>query len=133
MSRRGEGVLIMAGGTGGHIYPGLAVAAVLRDRGIPVRWLGAEGGMECRTVPEHGFDIDVVRIGGVRGKGLAGWLALPFRLARAVSGAWRAISARRPACALSFGGYASGPLLTTMNDILGFLIFFGIAYMMIPV
>jgi UDP-N-acetylglucosamine--N-acetylmuramyl-(pentapeptide) pyrophosphoryl-undecaprenol N-acetylglucosamine transferase len=109
MKRTGNGVLIMAGGTGGHIFPGLAVAAELRDRGIPVRWLGAVGGMECQSVPAHGIEIDVVQIGGVRGNGLLRWLVTPFRLLRAVAQAWRNLSGQRPACALSFGGYAAGP------------------------
>jgi len=102
-------VLIMAGGTGGHIFPGLAVAGVFRARGVDVRWLGAEGGMECRQVPAQGFEIDRVRISGVRGRGLAGWLSLPFRLLRAVRDAGASLSRNRPRCALSFGGYAAGP------------------------
>jgi UDP-N-acetylglucosamine--N-acetylmuramyl-(pentapeptide) pyrophosphoryl-undecaprenol N-acetylglucosamine transferase len=109
MKRAGNGVLIMAGGTGGHIFPGLAVADELKSRGIPVRWLGASGGMECRKVPPHGIEIDVVSIGGVRGKGLLRWLVTPFRLLRAVVQAWGKLSAHPPSCALSFGGYAAGP------------------------
>jgi UDP-N-acetylglucosamine--N-acetylmuramyl-(pentapeptide) pyrophosphoryl-undecaprenol N-acetylglucosamine transferase len=105
----GRSVLIMAGGTGGHIFPGLAVAGVFRERGVDVRWLGAEGGMECRQVPAHGYELDSVRISGVRGKGLAGWLSLPFRLLRAVRDAGASLAADRPRCALSFGGYAAGP------------------------
>ncbi len=102
-------VLIMAGGTGGHIFPGLAVADALRGRGVDVVWLGATGGMETRKVPAHGIELDEVRIRGLRGKGLAGWLALPFRLARAVRDAARVLKARRPDCAVSFGGYVAGP------------------------
>jgi UDP-N-acetylglucosamine--N-acetylmuramyl-(pentapeptide) pyrophosphoryl-undecaprenol N-acetylglucosamine transferase len=102
-------VLIMAGGTGGHIFPGLAVAELFQKRGISVRWLGAEGGMECRQVPEAGFEIDSVRISAVRGKGLMAWLTLPFRLTRAVLDARASLVRNQPSCALSFGGYAAGP------------------------
>lgn len=109
MSGQRGSVMILAGGTGGHIFPGLAVAAELRRRGIGVRWLGAEGGMECRQVPAHGFEIDAIRISGVRGKGLAGWLALPFRLTRAVRDALGSLRRLGPACVVSFGGYAAGP------------------------
>jgi len=63
-------VLIMAGGTGGHIFPGLAVAEALRARGVPVVWLGAEGGMETKVVPAHGIELVTVPVGGLRGKGL---------------------------------------------------------------
>jgi len=109
MKRAGQGVLIMAGGTGGHIFPGLAVADALRQKGVPVRWLGAEGGMETRTVPEAGIDLEVVEISGLRGKGLKRWVHMPFMLLRAV---WRArglLEVNRPACAVSFGGYAAAP------------------------
>jgi UDP-N-acetylglucosamine--N-acetylmuramyl-(pentapeptide) pyrophosphoryl-undecaprenol N-acetylglucosamine transferase len=102
-------VLIMAGGTGGHIFPGLAVADQFQKHGIKVRWLGAEGGMECRQVPAHGLEIDRVRISAVRGKGMMAWLTLPFRLAKAVLDARASMVRNRPSCALSFGGYAAGP------------------------
>jgi UDP-N-acetylglucosamine--N-acetylmuramyl-(pentapeptide) pyrophosphoryl-undecaprenol N-acetylglucosamine transferase len=102
-------VVIMAGGTGGHIYPGLAVADALRAEGVDVTWLGAEGGMELRKVPPTGIEVDSVHIQGLRGKGLGGWLALPVRLGRAVSEARQAIRRRRPHCAVSFGGYVAGP------------------------
>lgn len=102
-------VLIMAGGTGGHIFPGLAVAESLRRRGVEVRWLGARGGMECRQVPPRGIELDVVDISGLRGKGAARWLLAPWKLLRAVAQAARLLRARRPACAISFGGYAAGP------------------------
>jgi len=102
-------VLIMAGGTGGHIFPGLALAEELRQRGIGVHWLGALGAMECHQVPARGIGIDTVRIRGLRGNGLVGWLLLPFRLMRAVMDAVRSFRQRRPDCAVSFGGYAAGP------------------------
>lgn len=105
----GQGVLIMAGGTGGHIFPGLAVAEVLRRKNIPVRWLGAEGGMETRTVAEAGIDLDLVAISGLRGKGLMRWIRMPLMLGRAVWQARRLLEANRPGCAVSFGGYAAAP------------------------
>jgi UDP-N-acetylglucosamine--N-acetylmuramyl-(pentapeptide) pyrophosphoryl-undecaprenol N-acetylglucosamine transferase len=109
MKKTGQGVLIMAGGTGGHIFPGLAVANVLKQHKIPVRWLGAEGGMEARTVPEAGIDLDLVAITGLRGKGLMRWVRMPWMLLRAVWQARRLLEANRPACAVSFGGYAAAP------------------------
>jgi UDP-N-acetylglucosamine--N-acetylmuramyl-(pentapeptide) pyrophosphoryl-undecaprenol N-acetylglucosamine transferase len=109
MSRRGQGVLIMAGGTGGHIFPGLAVADSLRGSGVDVRWLGARGGMECRKVPEWNIPLDVVDISGLRGKGALRWFAMPLKLLRAVYQAFRVLGRHRPSCAISFGGYAAGP------------------------
>ena len=109
MRRAGHGVVIMAGGTGGHIFPGLAVAEVLRKQNIPVRWLGAEGGMETRTVPAAGIPLDVVAITGLRGKGLIRWITMPLKLMRAVWQARRLLEANRPGCAVSFGGYAAAP------------------------
>ncbi|MBT8048812.1 MAG: undecaprenyldiphospho-muramoylpentapeptide beta-N-acetylglucosaminyltransferase [Xanthomonadales bacterium] len=102
-------VLIMAGGTGGHIFPGLAVADSLRGSGVEVRWLGARGGMECQKVPEARIQLDVVDITGLRGKGAARWLLMPWKLVRAVFQAFRLLGRHRPACAISFGGYAAGP------------------------
>jgi len=101
--------LIMAGGTGGHIFPGLAVADCLRQRGVEVRWLGARGAMECRRVPASGIPLDVVDVAGLRGKGAASWLLAPWKVARAVFQAWRLLGRSRPSCAISFGGYAAGP------------------------
>lgn len=102
-------VLIMAGGTGGHIFPGLAVAAALRARAVPVLWLGAEGGMENRIVPEHHIDLRCVPVSGLRGKGLGRRLAAPWMLLRALLKAWRVVREVRPRSVLSLGGYVAGP------------------------
>lgn len=109
MNRTGKGVLIMAGGTGGHIFPGLAVADVLRQKHIPVRWLGAEGGMETRTVPQAGIELDLVAITGLRGKGVMRWIRMPVMLLKAVWQARRLLKDNPPGCAVSFGGYAAAP------------------------
>jgi len=102
-------VMILAGGTGGHIFPGLAVAASLRKRGTSVHWLGAQGGMECQKVPAANIPFDTVSISGLRGKGLRRWLSLPWKLASAVRQARSIMQTQKPDCAVSFGGYAAGP------------------------
>ncbi|SEW15106.1 undecaprenyldiphospho-muramoylpentapeptide beta-N-acetylglucosaminyltransferase [Luteibacter sp. 329MFSha] len=102
-------VLIMAGGTGGHIFPGLAVADELRSRGVPVAWLGAEGGMETRVVPAHGLDLHTVSVGGLRGKGMKTRVQAPFMLARALLDSLRLLRKLRPRCVISMGGYVAGP------------------------
>jgi UDP-N-acetylglucosamine--N-acetylmuramyl-(pentapeptide) pyrophosphoryl-undecaprenol N-acetylglucosamine transferase len=102
-------VLILAGGTGGHIFPGLAVAQALRARGAQVGWLGAEGGMETRLVPPHGIGIDTIAVSGLRGKGIATLLGAPLRVLRAVQAAARVLRERQPDAVVSFGGYAAGP------------------------
>jgi UDP-N-acetylglucosamine--N-acetylmuramyl-(pentapeptide) pyrophosphoryl-undecaprenol N-acetylglucosamine transferase len=109
MTRAANGVLVMAGGTGGHIFPGLAVAEQLRSGGTEVRWLGARGAMECEKVPAAGIPLDVVDISALRGKGIGRWIIGPLRLLRAVWQAWRLLGSKRPACAIRFGGYAAGP------------------------
>jgi UDP-N-acetylglucosamine--N-acetylmuramyl-(pentapeptide) pyrophosphoryl-undecaprenol N-acetylglucosamine transferase len=102
-------VLIMAGGTGGHVFPALAVAEVLRKRGVGVIWLGVPGSMESRLVPAHGFPIEWVRVGGIRGKGFATWLLAPVRILKAVAESWRVLRRVRPRSVLGLGGYVSGP------------------------
>jgi UDP-N-acetylglucosamine--N-acetylmuramyl-(pentapeptide) pyrophosphoryl-undecaprenol N-acetylglucosamine transferase len=102
-------VMIMAGGTGGHNFPGLAVARVLRERGVPVTWLGADGAMETRLVPQHGIHIDTLAISGLRGKGTLALIGAPWRLLRAVRAAGFLIRDRQPRAVIAFGGFASGP------------------------
>ena len=102
-------VIVMAGGTGGHIFPALAVAQVLRERGVPVAWLGAHGAMETRLVPQHGIEIDTLPVAGVRGKGVLTLLAAPFRLTRAIGAARMVLRRRQPRAVIGFGGFASGP------------------------
>lgn len=109
MSEAQAPVLIMAGGTGGHIFPGLAVAAALRARDVPVLWLGARGGMENRIVPQHHLPLHTLPVTGLRGKGLRQRIAAPFMLARAGIAAWRTLRETRPRSVLSMGGYVAGP------------------------
>jgi len=102
-------VMILAGGTGGHIFPGLAVAAALRARDVPVVWLGADGGMETRLVPQHDVPIETIAISGLRGKGAGALLRAPLRLLAAVRASARVLARHRPRAVLSFGGFAAGP------------------------
>ena len=102
-------VLIMAGGTGGHIFPGLAVAAELSALHVPVVWLGAHGGLETRLVPQQGVRIETLAIGGVRGKGVLTALLMPFRLVRAVFMARTLLKRHAPRSVLSMGGYVAAP------------------------
>ncbi|WP_195827234.1 glycosyltransferase, partial [Bordetella pertussis] len=102
-------ILIMAGGTGGHIMPGLAVAEVLRERGWRVLWLGNPDKMEGRLVPPRGIELVPLRFQGVRGRGAAALLKLPFLLARACAQAWRRLADIRPDVVLGMGGYVAFP------------------------
>jgi UDP-N-acetylglucosamine--N-acetylmuramyl-(pentapeptide) pyrophosphoryl-undecaprenol N-acetylglucosamine transferase len=102
-------VLIMAGGTGGHVFPALAVAEKLREAGAAVQWLGTERGIEAELVPQAGIHLNVIQIAGLRGKGARAWLELPFALSRAVLQALRVVRDYRPDVVLGLGGFASGP------------------------
>ncbi|WP_454832067.1 undecaprenyldiphospho-muramoylpentapeptide beta-N-acetylglucosaminyltransferase [Pseudoxanthomonas wuyuanensis] len=102
-------IMILAGGTGGHIFPALAVAKVLRGRDVPVVWLGADGAMETRLVPQHGIELDTLAISGLRGKGALALLAAPIRVLRAVRAAGFVLRRRQPRAVVSFGGFAAGP------------------------
>ncbi|MBV5311412.1 undecaprenyldiphospho-muramoylpentapeptide beta-N-acetylglucosaminyltransferase [Chromatium okenii] len=100
---------IMAGGTGGHVFPALAVAEVLRQHGVEVFWIGTRSGMEARLVAEHGFELEWIDIAGVRGKSWATRLRLPFTLAGAVWQAQTILRRRQPALVLGMGGFVAGP------------------------
>ncbi|MGB7756923.1 MAG: undecaprenyldiphospho-muramoylpentapeptide beta-N-acetylglucosaminyltransferase [Salinisphaera sp.] len=102
-------VLIMAGGTGGHVFPALAVARELIARGATVSWLGTSAGIEARLVPPEGLTLHRIDVGGLRGKHLTTLLAAPTSMARALWQARRVLKAVRPALVIGMGGFASGP------------------------
>lgn len=105
----GAPVLIMAGGTGGHVFPALAIARALRGRNENVVWLGTRQGLEARIVPQDGFTLETIRVGGLRRKGVGAWLLAPWRLLLAMIDALRVVRRRRPKIVLGMGGFASGP------------------------
>ena len=102
-------ILIMAGGTGGHVFPGLAVADYLRQAGWQVVWLGTEAGMELKLVPQHGYTTEVICFSGLRGKRLVTWLLLPLRLLKAFWQSLRIIQRVKPDVVLGMGGYPAFP------------------------
>jgi UDP-N-acetylglucosamine--N-acetylmuramyl-(pentapeptide) pyrophosphoryl-undecaprenol N-acetylglucosamine transferase len=99
----------MAGGTGGHVFPALAVARELRSQGVDVRWLGTRKGIESRIVPDAGLPISYISVNGLRGKGFKGWLLAPINLSVALVQAMRICSSIKPGVVLGMGGFASGP------------------------
>ena len=101
--------LVMAGGTGGHIFPGLAVAEALRDAGWRVHWLGAPDSMESQWIPPRGFAFESVEFGGVRGKGLVTLALLPLKLLRAFWQSLQVVRRVRPDVVLGLGGYITFP------------------------
>ena len=109
MTKRQPCALIMAGGTGGHIFPGLAVAEALRERGWRVHWLGAPGSMESRLVPPRGFALETIDFGGVRGKGVKTLVLLPLRLLRAFWQALQVVRRVQPDVLVGLGGYITFP------------------------
>ena len=102
-------VLIMAGGTGGHVFPALAVADELRARGVPIVWLGTRNGIEARLVKQAGYQIEWLSITGLRGKSAMTLLLAPFKLIVACAQAFRVLWQRKPGVVLGMGGFASGP------------------------
>ncbi len=102
-------ILVMAGGTGGHIFPGLAVAEYLRICGWNVSWLGNQSGMEYRLVKSRDFPFEAVEFGGLRGKGIKAKLMLPINLARACFQSWKIMRRIKPSVILGMGGYITVP------------------------
>lgn len=103
-------VVIAAGGTGGHVVPALAVAAVLQSQNIPVVWLGTKSGLEASMVPAHGIEIRWIDIAGLRGKTVLETLAVPFKLVRALVQGIRQLHTLKPRAVLGMGGFVSGPV-----------------------
>lgn len=102
-------LLIMAGGTGGHVFPALSVAGEMKRRGVNVVWLGTRHGLEARAVPGAGIDIEWITIRGLRGTGVIGLVRLPFLLALAMIQTLGVVLRRRPSAVLGMGGFVSGP------------------------
>jgi UDP-N-acetylglucosamine--N-acetylmuramyl-(pentapeptide) pyrophosphoryl-undecaprenol N-acetylglucosamine transferase len=102
-------ILIVAGGTGGHVFPALAVADKLRQRGVNILWLGTRQGMESRVVPAAGYQMRYVTISGLRGKGLLALITAPFKLVVAIVQSINIVLRFRPNCALGMGGFVTGP------------------------
>jgi UDP-N-acetylglucosamine--N-acetylmuramyl-(pentapeptide) pyrophosphoryl-undecaprenol N-acetylglucosamine transferase len=102
-------ILIMAGGTGGHVFPALALARLLRAKSFEVVWLGTQRGLEARVVPAERIQIEWLSVGGLRGKGLTTLLAAPFRLALALAQALRVMWRHRPLVVVGLGGFVTGP------------------------
>ncbi|MEH8097455.1 undecaprenyldiphospho-muramoylpentapeptide beta-N-acetylglucosaminyltransferase [Gallibacterium anatis] len=102
-------LLVMAGGTGGHVFPAIAVANVLQQQGWQVEWLGTKDRMEAHLVPKHGIAIHFIEISGLRGKGIKALLTAPFKILRAILQARKVIKNYQPDAVLGMGGYVSGP------------------------
>lgn len=102
-------LVVMAGGTGGHVFPGLAVAKELAEQGWNIRWLGTADRMEAQLVPKHGFEIDFIDISGVRGNGIKRLLMAPIRIMKSIVQAKAVLKQSQADVVLGMGGFASGP------------------------
>ena len=99
----------MAGGTGGHVFPALAIANELKNQGVQILWLGTRGRMEEQLVPKYGFDIEYINVSGVRRNGIKVLLKAPFKIVHAIYQALKVVKKFKPDVVLGMGGYASGP------------------------
>lgn len=102
-------IMIAAGGTGGHVYPGLAVAKVLQERGVRIVWMGTHNGLEARVIPEAGIEMAWLNVTGLRGKGIKTLLMAPIRLVMALGQAIGIMLKHKPAAVLGMGGFVAGP------------------------
>jgi len=102
-------IMIMAGGTGGHVFPALAVAQELQARGVEVIWMGTRRGIEAKVVPDAGISMEWVSVSGLRGKGIVSWLFAPFKLVSALFQSFVIIMRCRPMAVLGMGGFVAGP------------------------
>ncbi|WP_370981294.1 undecaprenyldiphospho-muramoylpentapeptide beta-N-acetylglucosaminyltransferase [Agaribacterium sp. ZY112] len=102
-------VLIAAGGTGGHVFPGLALAEQLQLRGYEVQWLGTEAGLESRLVPVRGIKLNIFPVSGLRGKSALAWLLAPFKLCLSLLCALRLMLKLKPCLVIGMGGFVAGP------------------------
>lgn len=109
MSGSRNRLMVMAGGTGGHVYPALAVANALRESGTQVTWLGTRAGLEATIIPAHGIHMHWIGIEGLRGKGVFSWLKAPFKLLVAIWQSCNALREVKPDCVLGMGGFVAGP------------------------
>ncbi|MGF1753245.1 undecaprenyldiphospho-muramoylpentapeptide beta-N-acetylglucosaminyltransferase [Vibrio makurazakiensis] len=107
--KKNKKLLVMAGGTGGHVFPGLAVAKKLQLEGWEIRWLGTADRMEADLVPRHGIEIDFIKVKGLRGQGVTKLIKAPFQIVNAIIQARQHIKAWQPDIVLGMGGYVSGP------------------------
>ncbi|MFA0159884.1 undecaprenyldiphospho-muramoylpentapeptide beta-N-acetylglucosaminyltransferase [Vibrio splendidus] len=107
--KQNKKLLVMAGGTGGHVFPGLAVAKKLQQQGWEIRWLGTADRMEADLVPKHGIEIDFIKVKGLRGQGISKLIKAPFQIINAILQARQHIKAWQPDVVLGMGGYVSGP------------------------
>ncbi|MCU7880579.1 MAG: undecaprenyldiphospho-muramoylpentapeptide beta-N-acetylglucosaminyltransferase [Candidatus Thiodiazotropha sp. (ex Lucinoma aequizonata)] len=102
-------VMVMAGGTGGHLFPALAVADWLKQQGCRITWLGSQSGMETQLIPEHGYPLEILEVKGVRGTGIKRRLPLPFIVTKSLWQAYRVLNRIQPNLVLGMGGFATGP------------------------
>ncbi|MCK5901814.1 MAG: undecaprenyldiphospho-muramoylpentapeptide beta-N-acetylglucosaminyltransferase [Cocleimonas sp.] len=102
-------ILVTAGGTGGHVYPGLAVARALIEQDIPIIWMGTRKGLEARVIPAAGIDMAWLEVNGLRGKGVMPLLLAPFKLVKALFQSIAIMRQHRPAVVLGMGGFVAGP------------------------
>jgi UDP-N-acetylglucosamine--N-acetylmuramyl-(pentapeptide) pyrophosphoryl-undecaprenol N-acetylglucosamine transferase len=102
-------VMVMAGGTGGHVFPALAVADELKQQGYEIHWLGTAAGIEAEVIPKAGYPLHCIEVTGLRGKGQLALLAAPFKIVKAIYQALRFMRIVKPSAVLGLGGFATGP------------------------